>query len=103
MAAIAPPKPSMNEAHEQDPYNNSCYGSLVDSPYKMISLPVLDVILRREQLFQEGMQQFAHVIGDYELAPGRRLIDTTPEERLMMAATWSMELQDSRLAAMGLG
>ncbi|HVH84033.1 MAG TPA: hypothetical protein VM713_06930 [Steroidobacteraceae bacterium] len=67
------------------------------------SLPVLDMILRREQLFQEGMQQLAHVIGDYELAPGRRLIDTTPEERLMMAATWSMEMQDSRLSAMGLG
>jgi hypothetical protein len=65
-------------------------------------LPVLDVILRREKLFQEGMQQLGHVIGDYELAPGKRLIDTTPEERLMMAATWSMEMQDSRLAAMGL-
>jgi hypothetical protein len=67
------------------------------------SLPVLDMILRRERLFQEGMQQLRHVVGDYELAPGKRLIDSTPEERLMMAATWSMELQDSRLAAMGLG
>ena len=67
------------------------------------SLPVLDMILRREKLFQEGMQQLAHIIGDYELAPGKRLIDSTPEERLMMAATWSMEMQDSRLSAMGLG
>lgn len=67
------------------------------------SLPVLDMILRREKLFQQGMQQLGHVIGDYEIAPGKRLIDSTPEERLMMAATWSMELQDSRLAAMGLG
>jgi hypothetical protein len=66
-------------------------------------LPVLDMILRREKMFQEGMQQLRHVVGDYELAPGKRLIDSTPEERLMMAATWSMELQDSRLAAMGLG
>jgi 1,2-phenylacetyl-CoA epoxidase catalytic subunit len=66
-------------------------------------LPVLDMILRRERLFQEGMQQLGHVVGDYELAPGKRLIDSTPEDRLMMAATWSMELQDSRLAAMGLG
>jgi hypothetical protein len=66
-------------------------------------LPVLDMILRRERLFQEGMQQLRYVVGDYELAPGKRLIDSTPEERLMMAATWSMELQDSRLAAMGLG
>jgi pyruvate ferredoxin oxidoreductase beta subunit len=34
---------SMNEAHERDPFNNSSYGTLVDSDYKMISLPVLDV------------------------------------------------------------
>jgi hypothetical protein len=66
-------------------------------------LPVLDMILRREKLFSEGMQRLGHIVGDYELAPGRRLIDSTPEERLMMAATWSMELQDSRLSAMGLG
>jgi 1,2-phenylacetyl-CoA epoxidase catalytic subunit len=66
-------------------------------------LPVLDMILRREKLFQEGMQQMAHVVGDYELAPGKRLIDSTPEERLMMAAAWSLQMQDSRLSAMGLG
>jgi hypothetical protein len=66
------------------------------------SLPVLDMILRRERLFSEGMEQLAHVVGDYELAPGQRLIDSTPEERLMMAATWSMEMQDNRLASMGL-
>ena len=66
-------------------------------------LPVLDMILRREKLFQEGLQQMAHVVGDYELAPGQRLIDSTPEDRLMMAATWSLEMQDSRLSAMGLG
>jgi len=67
------------------------------------SLPVLDMILRREKLFSEGMQQLGRIVGDYELAPGRRLIDSTPEERLMMAATWSVELQDSRLSVMGLG
>jgi hypothetical protein len=67
------------------------------------SLPVLEMILRREKLFQEGMQQLSHVLGDYELAPGKPLVDSTPEERLMMAATWSMQMQDSRLAYMGLG
>ncbi len=66
------------------------------------SLPVLDMILRREKLFQEGMQRLGHIIGDYELAPGKRLTDSTPEERLMMAATWSMEMQDNRLSSMGL-
>ena len=66
-------------------------------------LPVLDMILRRERLFSEGMRQLRHVVGDYELVPGKRLIDSTPEERLMMAATWSLQMQDSRLSAMGLG
>lgn len=65
-------------------------------------LPVLDMILRREALFQEGMQQFAEMIGDYELQPGLRLIDSTPEQRLMLAATWSLQMQESRLSYMGL-
>jgi pyruvate/2-oxoacid:ferredoxin oxidoreductase beta subunit/NAD-dependent dihydropyrimidine dehydrogenase PreA subunit len=34
---------SMNDAHERDPFNNNCFGTLVDTPYKAISLPVLDV------------------------------------------------------------
>lgn len=36
-------KPSMNCATEIDPFNNTCYGSIVDTDYKVISLPVLDV------------------------------------------------------------
>src|SRR5690242_19970218 len=35
--------PSMNEANERDPYNNNSYGTLVDSGYKMVKLPILDV------------------------------------------------------------
>jgi hypothetical protein len=65
-------------------------------------LPVFDVILRRERLFQQGLEALADVVGDYELEPGTRLLDTTPEDRLMMAATWSQEMQDGRLAWMGL-
>jgi len=65
-------------------------------------LPVIDVVYRREVLFQEGMTAMADVVGDYEIWPGRRLIDTTPDERLITAATWSQEMQDSRLAYMGL-
>src|SRR5438132_2206794 len=37
-------KPSMNEANERDPFNNNSYGTLVDTGYKMVSLPVLDVL-----------------------------------------------------------
>ncbi|MEY2442624.1 MAG: hypothetical protein QOJ46_2050 [bacterium] len=67
------------------------------------SLPTAEVIYARELLYQEGMLQQAHVVGDYELSPGRRLVDTTPEERLTTALQWSLEMQDSRLAYMGLG
>src|SRR5262249_28173629 len=36
-------KPSMNDANERDPFNNNSYGTLVDSGYKLVNLPVLDV------------------------------------------------------------
>src|SRR5579884_313951 len=52
MAAIAPPQPSMNGAHEQDPFNNSCYGTLVDTPYKLVNLPVLDVLDFNERIIR---------------------------------------------------
>ncbi len=34
---------SMNEANERDPYNNNSYGTLVDSEYVPVDLPILDV------------------------------------------------------------
>src|SRR3954465_8830895 len=52
MATMSPPKPSMNDAHEQDPYNNSCYGSLVDAPYRLVDLTVLDVIDLHERIIR---------------------------------------------------
>lgn len=33
----------MNAPSERDPHNNNSYGTLVDTPYKKISLPILDV------------------------------------------------------------
>jgi pyruvate/2-oxoacid:ferredoxin oxidoreductase beta subunit/Pyruvate/2-oxoacid:ferredoxin oxidoreductase delta subunit len=51
------PKTSMNEAHEKDPFNNSSYGTLVDSGYKPVNLPVLDVIDFNERIirgYEEG-------------------------------------------------
>jgi len=42
MASVEQPQ-SMNEANERDPYNNNSYGTLVNSGYKQVSLPVLDV------------------------------------------------------------
>jgi pyruvate/2-oxoacid:ferredoxin oxidoreductase beta subunit/NAD-dependent dihydropyrimidine dehydrogenase PreA subunit len=34
---------SMNDANDRDPFNNNSYGTLVDSKYKLVKLPVLDV------------------------------------------------------------
>ncbi len=42
MATVNDPK-SMNEANDRDPYNNNSYGTLVDSGYIDVELPILDV------------------------------------------------------------
>jgi pyruvate ferredoxin oxidoreductase beta subunit len=50
-------KPTMNEANERDPYNNNSYGTCVDSGYKLVSLPVLDVVDFNERVirgYEEG-------------------------------------------------
>src|SRR6516165_7782145 len=50
-------QPSMNEATERDPFNNNSYGTLVDSGYKQVSLPVLDVTDFNERIirgYEEG-------------------------------------------------
>lgn len=65
-------------------------------------LPVHDLVLRREVLFQRGLEQHADVVGDYEIWPGRRLVDTTPEERTATADEWSARMRTSRLADIGL-
>src|SRR6185503_5284819 len=51
------PKTSMNEASERDPFNNNSYGTLVDSKYKLVSLPILDVVDFNERIirgYEEG-------------------------------------------------
>src|SRR5918995_2782947 len=48
---------SMNEANERDPFNNNSYGTLVDSGYKLINLPILDVNDFNERIirgYEEG-------------------------------------------------
>ena len=44
--------PSLNEASERDPYNNNSFGTLVDTPYKLVDLPVLDVIDFNERIIR---------------------------------------------------
>src|SRR5258708_16182603 len=51
------PKPSMNEANERDPFNNNSYGTIVDSGYKLVNLPILDVNDFNERIirgYEEG-------------------------------------------------
>jgi hypothetical protein len=59
-------------------------------------------VLRREELFQEGMAAHRAMLRDYEIFPGRLLIDTTPKERYDIAARWTDDLADARLAYMDL-
>jgi hypothetical protein len=33
----------LSEAHDGDPFNNCSYGTLVDSGYLQVDLPILDV------------------------------------------------------------
>jgi len=61
-----------------------------------------EFVMQRERLFQEGMQPHREALRDYELFPGRLMIDTTPESRWDLAARWNDELCDARLAYMGI-
>jgi pyruvate/2-oxoacid:ferredoxin oxidoreductase beta subunit/NAD-dependent dihydropyrimidine dehydrogenase PreA subunit len=51
------PQDSMNAASDRDPYNNNSYGTLVDSGYRQIKLPILDVDDFNERIirsYEEG-------------------------------------------------
>ncbi|MBC2865204.1 VlmB-like protein [Streptomyces mexicanus] len=63
-------------------------------------LPMAEVLFRRESLFQEGLAEHGHLLGDYEIWPGRRLVDTGVQERMEAAQRWSRETQEARLAYM---
>src|SRR5438874_13106757 len=57
MVATATPTTSMNAPSGKDPFNNNCYGTTVDRPYKLVSLPVLDVQDFNERIvrgYEEG-------------------------------------------------
>ncbi|WP_434739578.1 VlmB-like protein [Micromonospora sp. SH-82] len=65
-------------------------------------LPEEAYVLRREELFQEGMQRHRDLLDDYEVWPGRRLLDTTPRERYAAAERWTDEMAVVRLNHMGV-
>lgn len=65
-------------------------------------VPDREFVIHREELFQKGMVQHADLIGDYEVWPGVRLLDTTPDQRYDMAERWTDEMAEARMAYMGL-
>ncbi|MGI5136420.1 MULTISPECIES: VlmB-like protein [unclassified Streptomyces] len=65
-------------------------------------VPDRPYVIHREELFQQGMTEQAELIGDYEVWPGVRLLDTTPEQRYDMAERWTDEMAASRMVYMGL-
>lgn len=65
-------------------------------------LPALKYVMRRENLFQEGMREHADLLDGYEVFPGRKLLDTTATERYDIAERWVEEMAESRLRYMDL-
>lgn len=60
MATAATLRPSMNEAHDRDPHNNNSYGTLVDDHYRLVRLPVLDVVDFNERIirgYEDGVAE----------------------------------------------
>lgn len=65
-------------------------------------IPVLKYVLRRENLFQEGMRQHADLLEGYEVFPGRKMLETSATERYDIAERWTDEMAEARLRYMDL-
>jgi hypothetical protein len=65
-------------------------------------LPVDEFVMHREELFQEGMGAYADLLRDYEVFPGRKLLDTTARERYDLAERWTDDMAEVRLPYMGI-
>lgn len=72
--ATAEPLTSMNEATEQDPHNNNSYGTLVDSEYLHVDLPILDVNDFNERIIRGYEDGIAEKGLDADLSLARSLI-----------------------------
>ncbi|MEV6795310.1 VlmB-like protein [Streptomyces sp. NPDC051320] len=66
-------------------------------------VPDKEIVMPREHLFQEGMRAHTDLLKEYEVWPGRLLLDSLPDERYAMAEQWTDEMADVRMAYMGLG
>src|SRR5436309_16061914 len=68
------PKTSMNEASAKDPFNNNSYGTLVDSPYKVVNLPVLDVLDFNERIIRGYEEGYGEELLPADLSVARSLV-----------------------------
>src|SRR5207302_9635209 len=67
-------KPSMNEANAKDPFNNNSYGTIVDHGYKLVSLPVLDVVDFNERIIRGYEEGYGEKVLPADLSLARSLI-----------------------------
>src|SRR4026207_159604 len=65
---------SMNEANERDPFNNNSYGTLVDSGYKFVNLPILDVHDFNERIIRGYEEGTAETELPADLSTARSLV-----------------------------
>lgn len=74
MAALTEPLPSLNEASDRDPFNNNSYGTLVDSDYKLVTLPILDVRDFNDRIIRGYEEGYAEKKLPAELSTARSVI-----------------------------
>lgn len=74
MVAATPAGPSLNDATDKDPFNNNCYGTLVDRPYKAVGLPVLDVTDFNERIVRGYEEGYGEKYLPADLSVARSLI-----------------------------
>lgn len=72
MATVTPK--SINEANERDPYNNNSYGTLIDQPYRLVNLPILDVTDFNERVIRGYEEGYGEKQLPADLAIARSLI-----------------------------
>jgi pyruvate/2-oxoacid:ferredoxin oxidoreductase beta subunit/NAD-dependent dihydropyrimidine dehydrogenase PreA subunit len=66
--------PSLNDASEKDPFNNNCYGTIVDRKYKLVNLPVLDVNDFNERIIRGYEEGYGETELPADLSTARSLI-----------------------------
>jgi NAD-dependent dihydropyrimidine dehydrogenase PreA subunit len=74
MTTTTLPLTSLNEATDKDPFNNNCYGTIVDRPYKLVSLPVLDVSDFNERIVRGYEEGYAENDLPADLSVARSLV-----------------------------